>query len=149
PPSLTTVRPDVPQGLAQLVDRCLSKSPDARPADAQEVLTELNRISGAMAADAHREISGEREVTARPAATWPLVLAGLGVVVLAAAGVLTARGGGDADPAAPETVMVPVGGSDSAEGSVLPQRPMTRADSLAIAAALRDELAQLDPAAER
>src|SRR5690606_6221961 len=98
PPSLTTVRQDVPQGLARLVDRCLSKSPDARPADAQEVLTELNRISGAMAADAHREISGEREAPARPAATWPLVLAGLGVVVLAVAGVLTARGGGDTDP---------------------------------------------------
>jgi hypothetical protein len=144
------VRPDVPPGLAQLVDRCLSKTPDKRPTDAQEVLADLNRISGVMAADAHRETSGEREATGRRASVLPLVLAAAGVVALTAAGVwwaVTPRGLFTSTP--PDTVLVPVGGSDSAEGAPLPARPMTRADSLAIAAALRDELARLDPEAER
>lgn len=150
PQSLSTLRPDVPAPLAQLVDRCLAKTADDRPADAQAVLAELDRISGAMAADAHREVSGERAGTAtRPASAWPLVLAAAAVVALMVGGIWWSGRGPDVPAAAPETVLVQ-GGSDALEGDALPaQRPMTRADSLAIAAALRDDLERIDPEAAR
>lgn len=151
PESLVAVRPDVPLAFSQLVDRCLAKSADQRPADAQAVLAELEKVSGALVAEEHRGDSGEREAVGRRASSLPLIFAGLGVVALVAAGVMVATRSnpGRAAAASPETVLVQ-GGSDSAEGEALPaDRPMTRADSLAIAAALRDELARLDPEAER
>jgi hypothetical protein len=150
PPSLSKIRPDVPGPLAELVDRCLAKQADDRPRDAQEVLSELDRISGAMAADAHREVSGERSPSAvRAASSWPLVLAAAAVVTLMAGGIWWSGRGGAVPAASPETVLVQRG-ADSLEGEALPaQRPMTRADSLAIAAALRDELERIDPDAAR
>ena len=149
PESLTKVRADVPPALAQLVDRCLSKSPDDRPANAQAVLAELDRISGALAAETHREGSGETSrQEPRPASSLPLALAALGVIALMLAGVWWGtRRGPVPEAAAPESVVV-MGGNDDADGEPLPSaRPLTRADSLAIAAALRDELERIDPAA--
>jgi hypothetical protein len=150
PQSLSLIRPDVPGPLAQLVDRCLAKQADDRPADAQAVLAELDHISGAMAADAHRVTSGERAAPPdKVASSLPLVLAAAAVVVLIVGGLWWTGRGGEAPAAAPETVLVQ-GGSDSLEGDPLPaQRPMTRADSLAIAAALREDLERIDPAAAR
>jgi len=149
PDSLTTVRADVPPALAQMVDRCLAKSPDDRPADAQAVLAELDHISGALAAETHREGSGDAaSERPRPASSLPLAIAALGVIALMLAGVWWGSSRGPAPEAAPPESVVVMGGADEAEGEPLPEsRPLTRADSLAIAAALRDELERIDPSA--
>jgi serine/threonine-protein kinase len=44
PPSLHAIRPDLPEGLSDLVDRLLEKDRADRPADAVEVLRALDRI---------------------------------------------------------------------------------------------------------
>jgi len=46
PPPVLGRRPDVPPALADLVMQCLEKSPDARPANAQALLTRLDGITG-------------------------------------------------------------------------------------------------------
>ena len=85
PEPLHQLRADVPTAFSDLVQHCLAKSPDDRPPDAQAVLLELDRISGALAADVHRGTSSER--TARPhAPSLPLVLATVGVLALVAGG---------------------------------------------------------------
>ena len=151
PDPLATVRPEVPPAFSSLVDRCLAKTPDARPADARAVLAELDRISGALAADAHREASGEAAAPApRKASMVPLLIGAMAVVVLVAAGLWWSGGQSVAPPAVPDTVVVQ-GGADAPEGQPLggSSQPLTRADSLAIAAALRDELERIDPEAAK
>ncbi len=152
PDPLSTVRPGVPAAFSSLVERCLAKSPEQRPQTAREVLAELDRISGALAADVHRDSTAAATATARRASMVPLGIGALAVVVLVGAGIWFAGPGRRAVmPAVPETVAVPVGGSDTTTGSALgaPSKPLTRADSLAIAAALRDELERIDPAAAK
>ncbi len=46
PPPVGSLRPDVPRELANLVDRLLSKRPEARPRDAGEVARTLSSLSG-------------------------------------------------------------------------------------------------------
>ena len=41
PPAIESLRPDCPPALARLVTRCLAKDPDRRPANADELLQEL------------------------------------------------------------------------------------------------------------
>ncbi|HRP07885.1 MAG TPA: serine/threonine-protein kinase [Gemmatimonadales bacterium] len=146
PRSLSELRDDVPPALARLVDRLLAKLPEDRPADARAVLAELNRISGELVAVAHRSQDGVPD-PARKASQLPLILSAAVVVALIALGVNLAGRSGNVPAALPETVMVASPG-DSIVGALLPeQRPLTRDDSLAIAAALRDELERLDPQA--
>ncbi len=45
-PSIRTMRADIPEGLAQILDRCLSKSPSARYADVQELSQALAEFEG-------------------------------------------------------------------------------------------------------
>lgn len=149
PPSLVTVRPDVPPTLAAMVAHCLQKNPDDRPADAAAVLSELEAIDGAMRVDAHLGGEGERTRAAAPASPWPLVVAGVGMVALIGAGLWAIGiGRGPAPgPAVVETLPVQAPRDDE-QGTALPAIPtvaLTHADSLAIAAALRDELERIDP----
>ncbi len=54
PAALTSIRPDVPPALSDLVARCLEKDPAKRPQSANELLTsldQLNSTSGARAAE--------------------------------------------------------------------------------------------------
>jgi serine/threonine protein kinase len=44
---LVTKRADVPEALAALVERCLQKDPDDRPADAREILEVLDNLAAA------------------------------------------------------------------------------------------------------
>lgn len=44
PPDLRVLRPDVPAALADLVEACLAKSPDDRPASIESVLWELRSM---------------------------------------------------------------------------------------------------------
>ncbi|HET9133630.1 MAG TPA: hypothetical protein VFN90_04970, partial [Gemmatimonadales bacterium] len=150
PDPLRSTRPDVPVALSDLVDRCLAKEPDRRPADAQQVLAALDQVSGELAADRHRASTSEMfSPPPRPASKLPLVVAGVALAGLLGVGAWYTRQGTPVAPAAaePETVVV-AGGSDSANGAALPaSKPLTRSDSLAIASALRDELERLDPQA--
>ncbi len=150
PDPLTSIRRDIPTAMSKLVEHCLAKSPDERPADAQAVLTELDKISGAIAADLHRSSSGEGEATGHPKASqWPLLLSAAAVIGLIVGGLWwTKQGvGGASFAVTADTVYLPSPTGDSSEAVALPSpnRVMTRADSLAIAAALRDELEQIDP----
>ncbi len=146
PDPLHLARPDVPPALSALIQRCLAKSPDDRPKDAKEVLDDLDRISGAIAAAEHHEVHGP---PARPASWIPVAIATAGVVCLVVAGMWLSQRNTGAAAAKPETVLIPAG-TDSATRMPLklPVKPtLTHADSLHIAEALRDELGQLQSAA--
>ncbi len=145
PAPLHTLRAEVPPALSVLVGRCLAKNADDRPATAEAVLAELDAIQGALAADVHRSRSGEAAVR-RSAVSWPLVF---GAAAVVAAGVWWGARGREAPVVVPtaDSSLVALGG-DQTLGESLPapsNRPMTRADSLAIAQALREELERLDP----
>jgi serine/threonine-protein kinase len=47
PEPLHKIRPDVPDSLSRLIQRCMEKLPENRPASAQELLLELSNISNA------------------------------------------------------------------------------------------------------
>ncbi|MES2125567.1 MAG: serine/threonine-protein kinase [Gemmatimonadota bacterium] len=149
PELLHLSRPEVPPALSALVQRCLAKDAEDRPPDAATILADLERISGAIAADTHRSISSESDVRVlAPAATWPLVLATGGVIALVAAGVWFGNRGTPTPvpPVQHDTVTRLVGRDTSGASIPLPAaRPMTHADSLRIAQALRGELEQVDP----
>ncbi|MGH7523084.1 MAG: serine/threonine-protein kinase [Gemmatimonadales bacterium] len=144
PEPLHVLRADVPPAFSELVQRCLAKSPDDRPRDAQAVLAELDRISGALAAAAHH--GAHDAVPARPrAASLPLVFATVGVLALVAGGFWwSQRNGAKPAPSTANPAARP--GTDTGDlGAPLPTRPMTHADSLQLLAALQSQLRQVDP----
>ncbi|MEO5825951.1 MAG: serine/threonine-protein kinase [Gemmatimonadales bacterium] len=150
PDPLHTLRPDVPPAFSQLISKCLAKDPADRPADAQAVLVELDRISGAMAADHHRATTDPSPHASRSASPWPMVVAAAAVILLIGAGVYLAFARGTPPPAPRVDTLTVMGGRDTTNGVAFPsiaQAPLTRADSLAIAQALRNELEHLDPVA--
>jgi len=59
-PALASLRPDLPAGLSHLVDRMLAREPIDRPADAGEVLHELESLARTMSS------TDESELSARP-----------------------------------------------------------------------------------
>jgi hypothetical protein len=63
-PRVSSLRPDVPEALADLIDRLMCKRPEGRPAGAVQVLAELDRIDAAVS----RSISETVTVSARLAA---------------------------------------------------------------------------------
>ncbi|MEO8716056.1 MAG: hypothetical protein ABI369_13685, partial [Acetobacteraceae bacterium] len=140
PEPLHRLHAEIPAAFSDLIQHCLAKSPDDRPPDAQAVLHELDRISGALAADIHRSTSGESK--ASHASSWPLVLATAGVLALVAGGFLWSQ------RAAPKTMprdsLAARVGGDTDLSAPLASRAMTHQDSLRIAEALQSELAQLD-----
>ena len=140
PEPLHKMRPEVPPGLSALVQHCLAKSPQDRPADARAVLVELDKISGAIAADVHR--GGTGVVVPPSAPRWPLAIAAFAVVGLVVGGLWYSSRSANTI-----TTYAPVAVSDTNDVNALPlpqTKPLTHADSLRIAEALRDELAQLD-----
>ncbi len=54
PPPLLTVAPDAPRALAEIIDRCLAKNPNARFQSGQELADALTRVEGEVARDAVR-----------------------------------------------------------------------------------------------
>ncbi|HEY8311139.1 MAG TPA: protein kinase, partial [Gemmatimonadaceae bacterium] len=63
PLPLVTVRSDVPTALSDLVQRCLQKDPDLRPASAAEILASLDQMTtGSSAAAARRATTGRRRL---------------------------------------------------------------------------------------
>ena len=151
PDLLHLSRPDVPPALSQLVRHCLAKDAEDRPVDAQAVLSELDRISGAIAADTHRSASDAAGGGAvRRAPSLPLMVAAAAMVALVVGGVWYAQRGTSTPSPAPRVDTITVlAGRDTGNSSVPLQAPrqrsLTHADSLRIAQALRDELEQMDP----
>jgi len=145
PEPLHVLRSDVPPAFSELVQHCLAKSPDDRPKDAQAVLAELDRISGALAADAHRGVHGH--APARPAAaSLPLALATLGVLALVGAGFWWSQRNGPKPAARADTSNAARQVSDTGDLTAsLPNKVMTHEDSLQLLAALQTQLKQVDP----
>ncbi len=145
PAPVNRVRRDVPLALSQLVERCLAKDPADRPATAQMVLDELDRIETAVL------VEGEGSRGSR-AALLPIVSAIAGISLIGAVALWRMPVVGPvADPASRDTVFM-MAGRDEQSGEPLDggdDRPMTRADSLAIAQAMYSELAGIDPEAHR
>ena len=54
PPPLLTVAPDAPRALAEIVDRCLAKEPNARFQSGGELADALSRVEGEVSRDAVR-----------------------------------------------------------------------------------------------
>ncbi len=140
PEPLHKMRPEVPPALSALVQHCLAKAPNDRPADARAILTELDKISGAIAADVHR--GGTGVVVPPSAPRWPLAVAAFAVIALVVGGIWYST-----HPAKTITKFAPVAVADTGDLNALPlpqTKPLTHADSLRIAEALRGELAQYD-----
>ena len=145
PEPLHVLRADVPPAFSDLVQHCLAKSPDDRPRDAQAVLAELDRISGALAAAAHRGVPDPPAV--RPhAPSLPLALATLGVLALVAAGFWWSQRNA-AKPAPRSDISRAVRPcTDTGDLTApLPNKPMTHEDSLQLLATLQTQLRQVDP----
>ena len=145
------LRAEVPEALSVLIAHCLAKNPSERPADAQTVLRELDRIAGMMAADAHRETSGERTAVAVPKSRIPIGVAAVALLTVLSAAVYWAQIRNTppaATPAAPNTVVV-AGGRDAQDGAPLTSGPLTRADSLKIAQMMMSELERTRSATAR
>lgn len=146
PEPLHLLRAEVPPQLSALISRCLSKNPADRPPDAHAVLVELDRISGVMAADAHRSTSGESEAQRSPR-RFGLMVATVVALLLVTGAVYWAQFvKPNVAPGRVDTLMI-AAGSDSAAGAELRNAPLTRADSLKIAEALMGELARTPAAA--
>ncbi len=129
PEPLHTLRPDVPPAFSHLVARLLAKDPADRPADAQIVLAELDRVSGAMAADHHRATTDPTAAPMRAASPWPLVLAAAAAVMLIGAGFYVTLNRGDAVLPGRVDTLVVSGGSDNADGDTLPAPVAGRFDA--------------------
>ena len=84
PPSLATLRPDVPAALVSLVMRCLEKDPDKRPQNAQQILTALDDpavLSGELTPTTGAAIAAQARASRRQRAV--LVVAAVFAVVAA------------------------------------------------------------------
>ena len=143
PQALHELHADIPPAFSDLVQHCLAKSPEDRPPDAHAVLAELDRISGALAADAHRSTNDEARAKARPS-SLPLVLATVGVLALVAAGIWWTQRGSPKRLAA-DTAAATRLGSDTDLNAPLLAKPMTHKDSLKLLEDLREQLGQADP----
>jgi len=146
PEPLHKISGDIPTAFSDLVQHLLAKSPEDRPPDAQAVLLELDRISGALAADAHRSTSGETNGR-KHASSLPLVLATVGVLVLIAGGFLWSQRR-NLKPAPADSSATRLGTDADSGLPLAPRPPLTHQDSLRIAEAFRSELAQLEPKAK-
>ena len=150
PEPLDARRPEVPAALASVIMRCLAKDPDHRPQTAEALLADLDDVPHG-AATPSRAIPAQRGPTKR---RFALVAGGLlatAVGALVATGVLN-RGAGTPDPDVEIAVDSAMDGDSTAAfelaGEPAPPAPatpaeaaraaapLTRADSLAIAAAV-------------
>jgi eukaryotic-like serine/threonine-protein kinase len=149
PEPLHTLRNDVPPDLASILDRCLQKSPDDRYASAEALLDAL----GCVDLGAECVVVPPAPPSRRPRRT--IALAAVGILAAAAAG-MAANALLSSEQDSPAPIAVDSVGSDHQRSVLLaesaqpaPQQAatLTRADSLAIARAVREQVtAELAPA---
>ncbi len=77
PPPVADLRPGLPSGLGELIERCLSKDPAARPADASELRADLEALRSATSLS-----SAPLELPAPRRNPWPRIAA-IAVVLVA------------------------------------------------------------------
>ncbi len=99
PAPIAGVRPEMPARLAALVMRTLEKDPDARPAEADELIQELAEIDTGTRSGVRAPAVGRRA----PRGAW-LGLAGIALVALGVWAVVALRG--DPRPTQPDLVAV-------------------------------------------
>ena len=108
PPALTSLRPDLPQGLAKIVRRCLAKDPRDRyqsVVDVRHDLEELSEETGARRLGAEPAEAPRPERSSRGPGRWKWVVASaVGLTVVSAAALLFR--GGAFGPAVPATAPI-------------------------------------------
>ncbi|MGB5658455.1 MAG: serine/threonine-protein kinase, partial [Thermoanaerobaculia bacterium] len=125
PPSIDTVRAELPHHLARIVNRCLDKDPKRRYQSASEVYNELDVLrgeveSGVVSSGVTRPTSAEFEAakaTVQPAGRrrwWPIAAAA-GIVLVGAVALWLGRGG-DREPQADRAVAEDTGATTGAAG---------------------------------
>src|SRR5262245_18629917 len=94
PPSISTLRPEVPHAVDRIVGTCLAKDPDDRWQTMRDLLRELKWAAAEGPADAGRHVgnateSGNRDRTGRPALAGLRLWAIVGALALALAAAST------------------------------------------------------------
>jgi TolB-like protein/Flp pilus assembly protein TadD len=98
PPSVDTVRAELPHHLARIVNRCLEKNPKRRYQSAIDVYNELDDLrreveSGVVSSGTGELTRAERQAAARPSRLrWPLVAAAALAILVVTALWLSRRG---------------------------------------------------------
>jgi len=132
PPSIDTVRAELPHHLARIVNRCLDKDPKRRYQSASEVYNELDVLrgeveSGVVSSGVTRPTSAEFEAakaTAQPKGSrpwWP-VAAAAGIVLVGVVALWLGRGG-DREPQADRVVAEETAAAADAAGAIEARLP--------------------------
>ena len=136
PAPLETVRADVPPALSEIIRRCLSKEPEGRPQSAEALLADLEELprdpstpTRSLPAARTRSLAGRFAAVAAIAAIASTAAIATFVSQRKSPAPTTAAPPAPAAPAAPSAGTPPAG-------------LLTRADSMAIAAAVRREMAR-------
>ncbi|MGH7717966.1 MAG: protein kinase domain-containing protein, partial [Gemmatimonadaceae bacterium] len=170
PEPLHVLRPDVPPELSAIIMRSLAKSPEERPASAQDLMNELDAVTtpqGGVFGTAPVSASAPRAPAASSRRRRTVLIAALAIAGVAALAIATVPGR-ERDPD-PEPGDREVDGAMDTVERVAPSAPLaaaardtvsatgtaparsrvalSRADSLAIAEAIRRESANKGPAA--
>ena len=143
PAPLETVRADVPPALSDIIRRCLSKEPEGRPQSAEALLAELEELP--------RDPSTPTRSlpAARPRSTAGRFAAVAVIAAIASTAAIATFVSQRKSPA-PTTVAAPAPAAPAPPSAGTPPATLlTRADSMAIAAAVRREMARENAAAAR
>ena len=144
PAPLESVRADVPPALSDIIRRCLSKEPDGRPPSAEALLAELEELPRDPATPT-RPLPAVRARTLVGRFAAVVVIAAVASVAAIATFVSQQK-----SAAEPATAPAPAAAPATAPAAGTPPAGLlTRADSMAIAAAVRREMARENASAER
>ena len=144
PAPLETVRGDVPPALSDIIRRCLSKEPEGRPGSAEALLAELEELPRDPSTPA-RSVAAARPRTL--AGRFAAVAAIAAIAATVAIATFVSQRKPDAAPATAPAAAAAAAAALSP--GTAPAGLLTRADSMAIAAAVRREMARENAAAAR
>lgn len=134
PARISSLRPDVPRELEALLDRCLAKAAELRPAHAADALSQLERVPIAAGGDSTVRLAAPPAAARPPLRSWAWAA---GALVAAGFAVFAFTRSGNNPAVAPQSDVTT---SDTAPSitvstsSPSAARTLTREDSLLIAA---------------